>query len=69
MDSYLKFFKAYKKCCSNVLAHYSVLPLDEEALTTVTVTRMITTWQKRAKLAKQQHSTVRLELQFLAHQQ
>ena len=41
--------------------------MDEEAPTTGTVTRMITTWQKRTKLAKQQHSTVRLELQFLAH--
>ena len=28
---------------------------------------MISTCQKRTKLAKQQHSTVRLELQFLAH--
>ena len=66
-DGYLKFFKAYKKRCSNVLAHYRVLPVDEEASTTGTVTGMITTWQKRTKLAKQQHSTVKFELQFLAH--
>ena len=34
---------------------------------TVTCTSMITTWQKSTKLAKQQHSTVGLELQCLAH--
>ena len=36
-DSYLKFFKAYKKLkkyCSNVLAHSRILPVDKEAPTT-----------------------------------
>ena len=47
--------------------HYRVLIVDEEAPTTEAMTWMITTWQRRSKLAKQQHSTVRLELQFLAH--
>ena len=47
-------------------ANYCVLPVDEEAPTTGTVTWMFTTWEKRT-LAKQQHSTMRLELQFLAH--
>ena len=60
-DSYLKFFKAYKKRCSNVIAHYRVLPVNEGAPTTGPVTGIATTWQKRTKLAKQQHSTVRLE--------
>ena len=43
--------------------------MEEEAPTTGTVTGMITTWQKHTKLAKQQHSTVKFELQFLAHHQ
>ena len=66
-DGCLRVFKAYKKCCSNILAEYRFWPVDEEAPTTGTVTGMITTWQKRTKLAKQQNSTVKFELQFLAH--
>ena len=64
-NSCRKFFKPYKRRCSYVLTHYRILPVDEEAPTTGTVTWMITTW--RMKLAKQELSTVKLEFQSLAH--
>ena len=56
-DSYIRVFNAYKKRRSNVLAHYRILPVIEGAPTIGTVTGMITTWQKRMKLAKQQLSS------------
>ena len=64
-ENYLKFFKAHKKRCSQTLANFRIVTVNEDADTSVSVAGMVTNWQRRVPIGRQQLSTVNLELQFL----